>query len=73
LRAFAVERHGFDALLTLEKKLPRLVARVLAEKAGQIEINAAVLRPLDLLTALGISEADPVPFRPDHFYNSYDP
>jgi hypothetical protein len=52
------ERHGLDAMLTLEKKLPRLVARVQGEKRNQIEINAAVLRPLELLAALGISEPD---------------
>jgi hypothetical protein len=68
---WTAERHGFDALLTLEKKLPRLVARVQAEKANQIEMNAAVLRPLDLLLALGISDADPVPIGPDQFYNLY--
>jgi hypothetical protein len=62
---WTAERHGFDAMLTLEKKLPRLVARVQAEKAIQIEINAAVLRPLDLLTAFGISEADPLTLDPD--------
>src|SRR5271167_3897924 len=45
----------------------------LAEKASQIEINAAVLRPLDLLAALGISEPDPVPIRHDQFYNLYEP
>jgi hypothetical protein len=58
---WTAERHGFDALLTLDKKLPRLVARVQAEKANPIEIKAAVLRPLELLSAFGISKADTVP------------
>jgi hypothetical protein len=70
---WTAERHGFDALLTLEKKLPRLVAGVRTEKVKQIDINAVVLRPLDLLAALSISEADSVPIRPDQFYKLYEP
>jgi hypothetical protein len=69
---WTAERHGFHALLTLEKKLPRLTARVQAEKASQIQINTAVLRPLELLAAMGISEPDPVPIDRDRFYNLYE-
>jgi hypothetical protein len=69
---WTAEKHGFDALLTLEKKLPRLITRVQAEKAIQIQINTAVLRPLELLAAMGISEPDRVPIDRDRFYNLYE-
>ena len=56
----------------MEKKLPRLITRVQAEKAIQIQINTAVLRPLELLAAMGISEPDRVPIDRDRFYNLYE-
>jgi hypothetical protein len=69
---WTAEKHGFDALLTLEKTLPRLITRVQAEKAIQIQINTAVLQPLELLAAMGISEPDRVPIDRDRFYNLYE-
>jgi hypothetical protein len=59
-------------MLTLEKKLPRLVARVKAENANQVQINTDAIRPLELLAAMGISELDPVPINRDQFYNLYE-
>jgi hypothetical protein len=64
-------RHGLDALLTLDKKLPRLVDRVKNEKKREIDIRTEVLQPLDLLHRLGISEPDPVPITSGRFYNLY--
>jgi hypothetical protein len=65
-------RHGLDALLTLDKKLPRLVDRVRNEKKKEIDIRTEVLQPLDLLHRLGISEPDPVPIDTGRFYNLYE-
>jgi hypothetical protein len=69
---WTAERHSMHALLTLEKKLPSLVARVRSEKRSEIEISTEVLRPLDLLQRLGVSEPDPVPIESDHFYSLYE-
>jgi hypothetical protein len=68
---WTAERHRLDALLTLDKKLPRLVDRIRNEKNKEIDISTEVLRPLDLLQTLGISEPDPVPINSGHFYNLY--
>jgi hypothetical protein len=59
-------------LLTLETKLPNLVARIRNENKREIDINTEVLRPVELLRKLGISEPDPVPIKTDHFYRLYD-
>ena len=69
---WTAERHNMHALLTLEKKLPNLVGRVRSEKRSKIEISTEVLRPLDLLQRLGVSDLDPVPIESYHFYNLYE-
>jgi hypothetical protein len=68
---WTAQRHGLDALLTLDKKLPRLVDRVKNEKKREIDIRTEVLRPLDLLHRLGVSVPDPVPITSGRFYNLY--
>jgi hypothetical protein len=68
---WTAERHCLDALLTLDRKLPRLVDRVRNEKKQEIAISIEVLRPLDLLQRLGISESDAVPINNGQFYNLY--
>jgi len=68
---WTAERHGLDALLTLDKKLLRLVDRIRSEKKKEIDMHTEVLRPLDLLRRLGISEPDPVPISSDRFYNLF--
>jgi len=70
---WTAERHRLDVLLTLDRKLPRLVERIRNEKKKEIAITTEVLRPLDLLHRLGISEPDPVPINNGHFYNLYGP
>jgi hypothetical protein len=58
---WTAERHGLDALLTLDN-----------EKKREIHIRTEVLQPLDLLNRLGISEPDPVPITSGRFYNLYE-
>ena len=70
---WAAERNGFDAFLTLEKRLPNLVCRVKSEKDQKFEIQTEVLRPLDLLHKLGIEKPDPVPIEADRFYYWHEP
>ncbi len=70
---WTAERNGLDALLTLEMKgLPNLVSRVRNEKKTTIKIKTEVLRPLELLQKLGISEPDPVPLDPGRFYHLHE-
>lgn len=69
---WTAERHGLDALLSLDKKLPRLVDRVKNEKKREIDIRTEVLQPLDLLHRFGISKPDPVPITSGRFYNLYE-
>ena len=69
---WTAERHHLDALLTLDKKLPRLVNRVRNEKKKkEIDIATEVLPPLALLQRLGISATDPVPIDGSRLYNLY--
>jgi hypothetical protein len=65
---WTTERHGFDAFLTLEKKLPNLIAQAKREKRNPLKLRVKVLRPLELLGILGIKEPDPVPMQFDRFY-----
>jgi len=69
--SWTAERHGLDALLTLDRKLPRLVGRVKNEKKREIDIRTEVLQPLDLLRRLGISDPDTLPISRGRFYNLF--
>jgi hypothetical protein len=69
---WTAERHGMHSLLTLERRLPRIIESIRNEREKRIHINAEAVRPLDLLQTLGISEPDPVPINTDQFYNLYE-
>jgi hypothetical protein len=69
---WTAEHNGFNALLTLETKLPNFVCRIRNEKTRAIEINTEVLRPLDLLKKLGIQNPDPVPMDDGRFYHFHE-
>jgi hypothetical protein len=69
---WTAKRNNLDALLTLEKNLPKLADRVRSEKSGKVDISVEVLRPLDLLTKLGIDKPDPVPMQSNRFYYLHD-
>jgi hypothetical protein len=66
---WTAERNHCDVLLTLDKGIQKLVARVAAEKTKTIEIRTEVLRPLDLLRKLSVAAIDPVPMESGRFYS----
>ena len=68
---WTAERNGLN-VLTLENKLPNQVKAIKDEKRRVREIRADVMRPLDLLCKLGISESDPVPIEHGRFYTLMD-
>ena len=65
---WTAERNDFDALLTLEGGLPKLVSRVKNERRKVPTIKTEVLRPMDLLRHLGVDNPDPVPMDVERFY-----
>jgi hypothetical protein len=65
---WTTERNGLDAFLTLENKLPNLIAQAKRKKHNPLKLGIEVLRPLDLLEGMGIKDADPVPMDLDRFY-----
>ncbi len=67
---WAAERNGIDVFLTLEKKLPNKVQQIKSEKNANFRIGTEVLRPLEFLKNLGVSELDPVPVKPGRFYTA---
>jgi hypothetical protein len=69
---WTAKRNSLDALLTLERTLPELVARVKNEKSKRVEIGVEVLRPLDLLSKLEIDKPDAVPMDIDRFYHLHE-
>lgn len=64
---WTAERNGIG-FLTLDKKIKRLVERVLAEKSCPIQTNVRVYHPSDVLREFGIEKPDPVPIEPDRLY-----
>ena len=69
---WAAERNGLEVFLILEERLPNLVSRVRSEKIRSIEIRTQVLRPLQLLSRLGIEQLDPVQVELGRFYNLHE-
>jgi hypothetical protein len=66
---WTARRNGMDALLTLEKKLPRTMNQLKQRKQDAIDAGVAVLRPTQLLLQLGVTDIDPVPVEPGRFYS----
>ena len=66
---WTARRNCLDALLTLEKKLPRTIEQLRRRKQGSIDTGVAVLRPTELLHQLGVGEIDTVPVDPGRFYS----
>lgn len=66
---WTARRNCLDALLTLEKKLPRTIEQLRRRKQGSIDTGVAVLRPTELLHQLGVVEIDTVPVAPGRFYS----
>jgi hypothetical protein len=66
---WTARRNRMDALLTLEKKLPRTVDQLKRRRQAPIDPGVAVLRPTELLHRLGVTELDAVPVEPGRFYS----
>ncbi len=66
---WTARRNGMDALLTLEKKLPRTADQLKRRKQNPIDAGVAILRPTELLLQLGVTVPDTVPIEPGRFYS----
>ncbi len=64
---WTAERNCIEVFLTLESKLPNIVAQIKNE--NNIEISTEVFRPLEFLRWFGIGKPDEVPIEFDRFYN----
>lgn len=64
---WTAERNGLG-LLTLDKKIKRLVERVAAEKSRPVPNLPEVFLPTDLLREMGVTSPDPVPLQAGVFY-----
>jgi hypothetical protein len=68
LHLWAAQRNSMDIFLTLEKRLPNIVIHFPKNETCCPTFPTQVLRPLELMTHLGITELDPVPIKPGRFY-----
>jgi len=68
LHLWAAQRNRMDVFLTLEKRLPNIVAHFPTDESCTPSFPTQVLRPQELLKLLGISVCDPVPIEPGRFY-----
>jgi hypothetical protein len=65
---WTAERNSLDVFLTLDTTLQNKVSNIKRERNSPIEIKIVILRPLDLLSSLGIDRIDPVPMEQGQFY-----
>jgi hypothetical protein len=65
---WTAQRNRMDVFLTLETSLPNIFRHI--EDAGGVEIEhpTKVLRPLEFLRLMGVTQPDPVPIEPGRFY-----
>lgn len=68
LHVWTAQRNRMDVFLTLEKRLPNIAAGFPAKTACRASFEMRVLRPLEMLSRLGISQPDSVPIRSGWFY-----
>ena len=65
---FTARRNGLEIFLTLEITLPNALKNLQKRRVKTLDMNVAVLRPLELLEKLHVKEIDPVPVETDRFY-----
>jgi hypothetical protein len=65
---WTAQRNHIDVFLTLEKTLPEIAKKIDKSVEIDIEYPTKVLRPVEFLKSVGISNLDPVPIEPDRFY-----
>lgn len=66
---WTAERNDIDVFLTLEKKLPNIVNQIRRSKNHKHRIKTSVLRPIDFLNSMGVSNRDEVPIKEGKFYD----
>lgn len=66
---WTAERNKLDVFLTLEKKLPKMIAQAKQKKRSPLNMNAHVMRPSDFLQALDIVKYEEVPMEVGKFYD----
>jgi hypothetical protein len=66
---WTARRNTMDALLTIEKKLPRTISQLESRRNAKLDLNVKVVRPTDLLAMLGVSSVDSIPIDFDRFYS----
>jgi hypothetical protein len=57
-----------DVFLTLESRLPQIFNHIEHARVVEIEHPTRVLRPLEFLRLLGVTQPDLVPIEPGRFY-----
>ena len=65
---WTTQRNHIDVFLTLEKKLPEIAKTIENSRKIKVGYPTRVLRPLQFLESLGVTNADPVPIEPGRFY-----
>ena len=65
---WTAHRHGMSFFLTLDRKLVDGVKAMQKQHNPSFKITPQVVMPLDLLSALGVTEPDPIPIENDRFY-----
>jgi hypothetical protein len=65
---WTAQRNRMDVFLTLESTLPQIFNHIEHARVVEIEHQTKVLRPLEFLRLLGVTQPDPVPIEPGRFY-----
>jgi len=65
---WTAQRNHMDVFLTLEKKLPTIGNQIEKSEWANVEYPTKVLRPIEFLDYIGITDLDPVPIEPGRFY-----
>lgn len=65
---WTAQRNCMEVFLTLDNKLANIGTTIRKSRGIPIEFPTQVLRPLELLSLLGVTEPDPIPIKHDRFY-----
>jgi hypothetical protein len=65
---WTAQRNRMDVFLTLESTLPQIFNHIEDARIVEIEHQTKVLRPLEFLRLMGVTQPDPVPIQPGQFY-----
>ena len=69
---WTAERNRMDVFLTLDKTLCNVFSQIEHAKIVEIEYPTRVLRPLEFLMLLGVTQPDSVPIEPGRFYPAHE-